>query len=151
MDNTIVVKHAEMSHLPQIVVIENECFPDPWSEAMLQSVMDDHKENAFFVCLKGDKVIGYAMMWFGEKIHEGHIENIAVSLRFRGIGAGDILVCAMLDTARQKGIAEIFLEVRQSNISAQKLYKKHGFTTNGIRKDYYTKPTEDAILMHKTL
>jgi len=146
MDRQLQVKPTKTADLADIHAIECLCFSDPWTQEMLFDVLKNPHSNCFTAVLDG-KIIGFCMMWNFEAIGEGQIGNIAVNPDFRGFGAGDILVCAMLDIARQKGIAEIFLEVRQGNVAAQRLYEKHGFEAFGIRKNYYTKPIEDAVLM----
>ena len=88
-------------------------------------------------------------MWL--VLDEGHITNIAVHPDYRGRGIGEKLVLAMLELARNSGIAGVTLEVRVSNNAAKKLYNKLGFVDSGIRKGYYSDTGEDAVIMWKKL
>jgi len=147
----IIIQPMQESHLPQVLKIEQECFGvDAWTTGMLQGFIKD-PDSYCIICLLGNEIIGFAMMWILEKVQEAEIGNIAVKPVCRGFGAGDAMVTAILEASREKGIIDIFLEVRKNNMPAQKLYKKHGFIAVGIRKDYYQNPIEDAVLMTKVL
>ena len=82
---------------------------------------------------------------------QAHINNLAVRPEFRGRGLGIQMLEAVVAEAERLGAGSIGLEVRQSNVAAQRLYKKAGFREHGIRKSYYTQPVEDALLLIKTL
>lgn len=82
---------------------------------------------------------------------QAHINNLAVRPEFRGRGLGIQMLQAIVAEAERLGAGSIGLEVRQSNVAAQRLYKKAGFREHGIRKSYYTQPVEDALLLIKTL
>jgi ribosomal-protein-alanine N-acetyltransferase len=82
---------------------------------------------------------------------EWELENIVVAEEFRGKGAGTQLMEALLAHARQTKSESVFLEVRESNVAARKLYEKLGFEEIGRRKSYYTSPLEDAVLYSKNL
>ena len=81
---------------------------------------------------------------------EGYIYNVAVGKNYRRQGIGFRLLQDLIEAAKSRGIESLTLEVRKSNLPAIKLYKKLGFVEAGIRKDFYTKPLEDAIIMWKT-
>ncbi len=134
---------AEKTMLPQIVQIEQASFPDPWSQPLLEAEMDAHFAR-FYVALEEERVLGFCILRlvFGE----GEIFNIAVAPagRRRGIGEG-LLRHALAAAAGEADC--VFLEVRESNLAAQALYKKLGFLETGRRNGYYLKPKEDAILM----
>lgn len=78
---------------------------------------------------------------------EGDITNVSVDSARRREGIGKCLVQALLAESRKRGCRRIFLEVRQSNDAAIRLYQGCGFVRVGVRKNYYTKPQEDALLM----
>ena len=90
-------------------------------------------------------VLGYLGLHY--VLDEGYIANIAVDPLFRRQGIGSALLDDAADFARQAGLAFLTLEVRQSNLGAQALYRRHGFCPAGVRKNYYRDPVEDAILM----
>ena len=82
-----------------------------------------------------------------EVLDEGSLDNLAVTASRRGQGAGRMLFENVLADVRKKGAERIFLEVRESNETALKLYESAGFERLAIRKAYYQDPTEDAIVM----
>jgi ribosomal-protein-alanine acetyltransferase len=82
---------------------------------------------------------------------EWEVENVAVSSQVRRKGLGQLLLAAVVERARQRGATRVLLEVRAGNQAAIKLYKKCGFQQDGIRKDYYSAPTEDAFLFSFSL
>ena len=84
-------------------------------------------------------------------VDEGQITNIAVHPDHRGQGLGLAIVQALIKHAKAERLASITLEVRVSNTPAITLYKKVGFLEVGRRKGFYTKPTEDALIMELKL
>jgi [ribosomal protein S18]-alanine N-acetyltransferase len=80
---------------------------------------------------------------------EWELENIVVGSEFRGRGIGTQLIEALLERMRATNASAVFLEVRESNIAARKLYQKAGFRETGRRKLYYSDPAEDAILYRR--
>jgi ribosomal-protein-alanine N-acetyltransferase len=129
--------------LSAVLSIEQELFPDPWSERMFQDdLKDDGRRLA--VCLRTDSAVaGYAIGWF--VADEFHLGNLAVTGAFQGKGLGKKLLGYALDQARSKGCRLATLEVRASNKEAIMLYRGAGFKEIAIRKKYYG--TEDALVM----
>jgi ribosomal-protein-alanine N-acetyltransferase len=82
---------------------------------------------------------------------EGYITNVAVAPRFRRLGVATALLGALLSYAKENGLLFITLEVRESNRAARLLYGGLGFTDEGTRRNFYTDPAEDAIIMTKHL
>lgn len=93
------------------------------------------------------KVIGYGGMWL--IMDEAHITNIAVHPEFRRTGAASLILKNMVNICKSESVTSMTLEVRDSNIGAQKLYKNFGFISEGIRPKYYGDNKEDAIIMWK--
>lgn len=134
----------DRSHIEQIAALERECFSTPWSEAMLTEVLFDPQASFIVAEAEDGGVLGYAGLQV--VLDEGYIDNIAVEPAARRHGVGDEL----LDVFCRFGevhLAFLTLEVRASNAPAIALYRKHGFEEAGRRKDYYTKPSEDAVIM----
>lgn len=128
-----------------IALLERECFSAPWSEnAILESASAD---TGFFVYTENEKILGYAGLQI--VLDEGYVTNIAVTKEARGRGIGKALVETLVAFAKDKSLAFISLEVRQSNAPAIALYKKFGFEDKGKRKAFYQHPVEDAIIMTK--
>ena len=136
-------------HIDQMAEIEIECFSVPWSrEALLEELDNPHAH--YVVCVDpAGKVVGY----IGSRIvlDEADITNVAVRPPYRRRGIGFQLVTAMLGLMKMGGVRSVLLEVRESNLPAQKCYERAGFTVVGRRKNYYELPKEDALLMGREL
>lgn len=132
----------------EYAMIDKECFAVPWSE---KSFEDEYKNDIaiYFSARSGGKCVGYAGFW--QVSGEGDITNIAVLEKFRHMGIGSLLMEAVIAKSRALGLSIITLEVRNSNISAQGLYKKYGFEVIGVRKRYYSDNNEDALIMTREL
>ena len=156
----IAIEFMTKEHIPQVAEIERQSFSVPWSEAaFLESFSYDH--SVFFVALEymavdnerepegKNRVAGYVGMY--KALNEGEITNIAVNPRYRGKGVGTALMNFLIDYAKRSNIDTLFLEVRESNHTAIHLYEKAGFCSVGIRKNFYEKPVENAIVMHMKL
>ena len=128
-----------------IAALEKECFSSPWSEnAILESYNSDTK---FFVFEENETILGYAGLQ--TVLDEGYVTNIAVTKLARGRGIGKALINTLIDFGKDKKLAFISLEVRQSNIPAISLYTKCGFKDMGKRKNFYQNPIEDAKILTK--
>jgi [ribosomal protein S18]-alanine N-acetyltransferase len=90
-------------------------------------------------------IVGYAAMWF--IVDEAHLTSIAVRQTHRRQGIGDLLLISIIDLATQLNARLVTLEVRVSNLAAQRLYERYGFTRVGERRGYYSDDGEDAIIM----
>ncbi|MBQ3591965.1 MAG: ribosomal protein S18-alanine N-acetyltransferase, partial [Clostridia bacterium] len=103
-------------------------------------------ENSIFLTVtEGETAVGFGCILLAAD--EGELVDIAVSPAYRKMGLGQMLMTALLTEAANRGTAQVFLEVRQSNTPARTLYEKNGFTAIGLRKKYYKEPVEDAVLM----
>ena len=132
--------------LDAVAAIEAECFSHPWSKKSLEESLE--KENSLFlVAVEDEKVIGYVGMEV--IVDEGYIFNVAVSADYRRRGVGYALVRELVTYSMKNSLCFITLEVRESNSAAISLYSKFGFIKAGERKNYYSDPTEAAVLMTK--
>ncbi len=143
----IEIKYANKEHLPDIFHIEQECFKIPWSNKDLEKDILENKMSIYIVALYDGKVVGYAGMW--HVITEGHITNIAVLEEYRNKGIGTKFLYKFDEIAKEKEMIGLTLEVRVNNLNAQKLYLKHGYKVEGMRKNYYSDTKEDALIMWK--
>ena len=134
----------DRSHIEQIAALERECFSTPWSEAMLTEVLFDAQASFIVAESEDGGVLGYAGLHV--VLDEGYIDNVAVEPAARRHGVADELLDVFCRFG-QAHLAFLTLEVRASNAPAIALYRKHGFEEAGRRKNYYTKPTEDAVIM----
>jgi len=139
------ITHGDATELSKL---DKECFSVPWSKKSFYNEVDNDMAN-YVIAKIDEKIIGYIGYW--NVVGEGQITNVAVKCEYRRLGIGDALIKRAIISAETKGLYSLSLEVRQSNMAAISLYKKHGFTTVGQRKNYYTNPREDAVLMELIL
>lgn len=137
----------ELRHIPALAQLERLCFSQPWSENSLSSELTN-KLSFFLVAQQCENIAGYAGMQC--IVGECYMYNVAVFPEYRGRGVGTKLVQALIDRAAQMDAAFITLEVRASNRQAISVYQKLGFQKAGCRKNFYTAPTEDGLIMTKT-
>jgi ribosomal-protein-alanine N-acetyltransferase len=90
-------------------------------------------------------VVGFCAFWL--VVDEIHINNVAVLPELRGQGIGTALMRRVFDEAHTLGASRATLEVRASNDAARRLYERLGFYVAGTRRDYYTNPVEDALIL----
>lgn len=132
------------NHIKSVAEIEKECFSDPWSEASISAELSKD-DSVFLVAILDENVVGYCGMNF--VLDEGYIANIAVTSFARKNGIATLLLNEIIAKARELSLSFVSLEVRSSNKNAISLYQKLGFQDAGIRKNYYSKPTEDGNIM----
>ena len=137
----------------EILRIEREAISPPWTHGALLGEI--YREDAFFAAARCDdvtnasRVVGFVILQrMGD---DGELLQIAVDTASRRLGVADLLMTAMLCYAERKGLTSVFLEARKGNIAAISLCTKHGFTEVRTRKDYYSGPVEDAIVMAREL
>jgi [ribosomal protein S18]-alanine N-acetyltransferase len=144
--NNIEIIPFNKNHVNEVLYISNLSFLTPWTRDSIEKELENRLAR-YVVAIKDDVVIGYGGIWF--ILDEGHITNIAIHPEYRGVGAGDMIVEALIEVCKLEGIASMTLEVRRSNVVAQNLYKKHGFIVEGVRKNYYADTHEDGVIMWK--
>ena len=143
IQNTTVIREMQESDIKEIADLEKECFSEPWSEASLRDELTN--ETARFYVLRDDeKLLGY--IGSNNICNEVYITNVAVNKECRGKGYGKILVNHLIKQSEVEKAFFITLEVRKSNENAIALYEKCGFKLIGERKNFYSKPTENALI-----
>lgn len=131
-------------HIDGISLIENECFSVPWTKESIEAEL--HNDTAhFLVAVSGKKIIGY--IGVHEVYGEAYIANIAVSEKYRGYGVAERLMAAAETGAKERNCEFISLEVRKSNLPAISLYEKRGYQLVGERKNFYSNPPENGLIM----
>jgi len=132
-----------------VAAIERLAFSDPWSEKSFREALSH--PAMYFVAARSDggEVLGYVVAWF--VADEGQIANLAVAPSGWGRGIGRALLTSALNEAASRGVRDIYLEVRESNQRARRLYGSTGFQEVGRRRGYYRRPVEDAIVLRRTL
>ncbi len=147
--DTLKIRRMHRKDIGAVIGIEEKCFPIPWTRGAFEQELEGNKLALYLVAVVRGQVVGYGGMWL--IIDEAHITNIAIEPEFQGKGVGTKLTGALIHEACLKNIKGITLEVRQSNIIAQNLYKKMGFIPSGIRPEYYGDNGEDALIMWKEI
>ncbi len=146
----ILICDMESLHLSQVYDLEKICFPnDFWTVKMFEEELKNDI-SLFLVAIddEDEKVVGYAGVWFMGDV--ANITNVAVMPEYRRNGIGKMLINALISKSAENDMSSITLEVRESNIAAQKLYKGLDFEEAGFRKHYY-KDRENALIMTKAL
>lgn len=141
----IEITKMTLDDIDEIMKIEHLSFNIPWTRAAFVSEVLSNDIAEYIVSKINGKIVGYAGMW--RVLDEGHITNIAVHPDFRRKKIATQMVEELIKIARENDIAKLTLEVRESNILAQELYKKFGFLVLGKRKQYYADTREDALIM----
>ncbi len=135
-------------HIPELAKLEKICFSQPWSEKSLAEELDNRTAH-FLVAESGDNIVGYIGIFV--VCESCYVSNIAVFPEYRRQSAAKQLIESACTTAKNNGAESISLEVRPSNTAAVSLYESAGFEEVGLRKNFYRAPTEDALIMTKTL
>lgn len=136
------ITEMQEKHLPALAELEKQCFHAPWSEKMLREELGG---GIFLVAEQDGEVQGY--VGCQTVLDEGYITNVAVSPDFRRRGVARRLIAELIARAKEKGLAFVTLEVRESNAPAITLYAGAGFAPVGTRKNFYSNPAENALLM----
>ena len=149
-DAGVTVEPAIRGDLPAIAELETAAFSDPWSLASFESVLD---APVAFVAVARDNasgcLLGYVVAWFAAG--EGEIGNLAVREPTRRRGIWAALLDAALAEAAVRGTEHMYLEVRESNEAAKRLYASRGFEEVGRRRRYYRRPVEDAVVLRRAM
>ncbi|MBE6626841.1 MAG: ribosomal-protein-alanine N-acetyltransferase [Ruminococcaceae bacterium] len=140
---------ANPDQIDKIYQIENSSFTDPWSYKSFEEAIFSPNTTIYVVNSSSGDVLGFSCLLIID--YEAEILNIAVDGNYRKQGIGRLLAEHMINICISKEVEDIFLEVRDSNTAARGLYEKVGFKQIGRRKNYYSNPTEDAIMMKLSL
>jgi ribosomal-protein-alanine N-acetyltransferase len=132
-------------HLRQVLRIENQVYPRPWSLGLFMSELALRTGRIYLVARVGQRLVGYAGLLFS--VDDGHITTVAVDPEWQRSKIGTRLLVHLCRQAVVKGARNLTLEVRMSNDGAQHLYRQFGFVPAGVRKGYYVETNEDAMVM----
>ncbi|HUQ98303.1 MAG TPA: ribosomal protein S18-alanine N-acetyltransferase [Gemmatimonadaceae bacterium] len=147
---TALLRPAEESDIAEVVAIEKICFADPWTEDSFRRLLGG--EPAIFLVAvfpPDERVRGYVI---GFSIDEdAEVLNVAVEPGSRGKGLAGQMLDAVLIALASRGVANAYLEVRESNKAAMALYESKGFREIGRRERYYRRPVEDALVLRRLL
>lgn len=137
---------ADEGDLEGVLEVEAESFTNPWTRDMYAWELQNRSMcHIFLVRTDECRVAGFCAFWL--VFDEIHINNIALRPGFRAQGMGSALLERVLSEGRGLGARRATLEVRASNTAARRLYERFGFYVAGVRRDYYTSPVEDALVL----
>lgn len=141
----LTIRKMILGDLEQVVAIDQISFSLPWPARSFQFEVTDNEASRCWVADFDGRVIAMLVGWF--IVDELHVATIATHPDFRGQGIGKEILLHALRSAKEEGAIKSFLEVRESNEVARKMYHNFGFVEDGRRKGYYKDNGEDAILM----
>ena len=143
------LRRLQEEDIPQVMAIERKVFPLPWSPGIFRYEIRYNRFGYYLAIASTDHrlppLVGYGGMWL--YLPEAHISTIAIHPDFQGLHLGAWLLAALLLHAARRGATEATLEVRVSNVVAQRLYTSFGFVVVGRRPRYYSDNREDAYIM----
>ncbi len=131
--------------VPEVVRIERASFTTTWPSDAFYNELSTNKLAHYYVGRADGKLVVYGGIWV--IFEDSHITTIAVDPAVRGRKYGELMLLYLLDDAIERDAAWMTLEVRESNVAAQRLYRKYGFTTVTTRKGYYSDNNENALVM----
>lgn len=145
----VTIEPMRVEDLDDVMRIERLSYPTPWRRETFRREITQNR-GSFYVVAKahlpdGVRNVGYAGLWL--IADEAHITTVAVDPEFRGLKIGERLLLSLLQRAIREGATRATLEVRESNLVAQKLYVKYHFDAVGMRRGYYSDTGENAIIM----
>ena len=139
------IESLDYTHIGEIAKLEKICFSEPWSE---NAIIESFKSGTvFLVATESKRVLGY--LGIKPVLDEGYITNVAVFPEYRRMGVASALLTALDRLAEEKNLSFVSLEVRESNAPAISLYSSFGYKNEGVRKNFYRDPEENAIIMTK--
>ncbi|HEX4348331.1 MAG TPA: ribosomal protein S18-alanine N-acetyltransferase [Vicinamibacterales bacterium] len=137
---------VSQDEIDEILAVEHEAFTNPWTREMYLAECDNPEVSYFLLARDASgRLVGFCTFW--RILDELHINNLAVLAEFRRQGVASALLDRVLGDGRAFGALHATLEVRESNIPALRLYERCGFRVAGVRRQYYTKPDEDALIL----
>jgi ribosomal-protein-alanine N-acetyltransferase len=131
-----------------VLAIEQASFTNPWTREMYHAELENRGVSFCFLAKDAEGlIVGFCSVW--RVLDELHINNLAVLPEYRRAGVATALLERVLEHGAASGAQRVTLEVRRSNDPARLLYERFGFTVAGIRRAYYTRPVEDALVLWK--
>jgi ribosomal-protein-alanine N-acetyltransferase len=133
-----------LADLDEVMAIERASFAYPWSSRFFHQEFEVECARSILAEMNGS-IVAYVLFWLLPETVDIH--NLAVRGEYRRRGVGRILLHKVIVEALRQSSARVTLEVRKSNLAAQKLYESAGFVATGVRKGYYSDDGEDALTM----
>ncbi len=141
----VLVEPMAVRDIDEVQHVERASFPVPWPAYALRQEVETNRLAHYLVLRVGGRIVGYAGVWL--MVDEAHVTTFAILPEWRRRGLGGRLMVAVMRLAQDLGARVGTLEVRLSNIPAQRLYQQFGFRPVGLRPRYYSDNAEDALIM----
>lgn len=138
------IRKMRREDVAEVASLEQKIFPDAWSENAIYETWKQ-RQTMLLVAREDSKIIGYLILYF--VLEDGEIARIAVADEHRRKGVAGKMLRELALLCRENGVNRLMLDVRESNEAARAFYVKQGFEIDGIRKNYYSNPAENAVLM----
>jgi ribosomal-protein-alanine N-acetyltransferase len=139
------IRAAERRDVPDLLTIEVAQFPEPWTRTMLLDEITNTATRRYRVAVEEGTIIGYVGVMF--VMDELHVNTLGTLPGHEGRGVATSLLDDAWVAARERGVKRATLEVAASNTRAQELYFRFGFAPVGVRKNYYARSHEDALVL----
>lgn len=144
-----MIRKMKEEDFKAIEIIEKECFKDPYKIEQYEYEINDNPVANLYVLEEAGEIVGFIDYWI--TFDACQLTKLAVLTKHRHKGYASLLIMHMVEKAIQEDCEAILLEVRESNIEAQKLYEKFEFLAINTRKNYYSDNHENAIVMGKVI
>lgn len=141
----VVIQDMTLDDVDGVQVVERASFPLPWPANAFRHELTQNKNARYVVARDGERIVAYAGLWL--MVDEAHITTFAVLPEVRRRRIGERLLQRLFEIAQELKAEWLTLEVRASNLAAQRLYEKYGFRRAGVRRRYYSDNNEDALIM----
>lgn len=141
----VLIQDMTLDDIPAVQEVEHASFPLPWPSSAFRQELTANRNARYIVAREDDRVVGYAGLWI--MVDEAHITTFAVLPGHRRRRIGERMLHRLFELAEEVGAQWLTLEVRASNLAAQRLYEKYGFRRAGVRRRYYSDNSEDALIM----
>lgn len=142
------IRRMRREDVADVAELERKIFTDAWSERAIQETLDQ-KQTMILLAYEDKRLIGYLILYF--VLEDGEIARIAVEDSYRRQGVATKMLRELECLCEDNGVNKLLLDVRESNEGACRFYEKQGFVRDGVRKNYYSDPAEDGILMSREL
>jgi len=149
MDASFQIRPASRADLERLLLLERQSFSDPWTPAQMIDTLIQPTTLGLILAPVAGEIIGYLLSRV--VADEAEILTLAVRSSERRRGLGRELLQAGLAAMMQRGVRSVWLEVRESNAGARSLYAQAGFVAVGVRRGYYRRPVEDALVLKREL
>jgi [ribosomal protein S18]-alanine N-acetyltransferase len=141
----VIIEDMTLDDVAGVKDVERASFPVPWPANAFRHELTQNRNARYVVAREGERIVGYAGLWL--MVDEAHVTTFAVHPDARRRRVGERLLQRLFEIAAGMSAQWLTLEVRASNLAAQRLYEKYGFRRAGVRRRYYSDNNEDALIM----